>query len=248
MAAPPPGNFLIRNSARTLHKWLALFVGLQVLIWVVGGTVFALLPFEAWVKSGERVVKSIKPKADAPVRPLAEVAAAHAPLHSLELIGQGKTLYYRGTSLEGKKFLIDAATAKRVDPIDESTVRTLAAGMYAGTGTLRSVTLVERIERRMGLVDEMGGRVPAWRVTYDDRFSTRLYFDPASGEFLRARNDAWVLYDFFWRLHIMDYGGGEDFNNAFLRVLAPLALIFVLSGALLLFFVRFRRVAKHSRS
>ena len=68
--------------------------------------------------------------------------------------------------------------------------------MYAGTGTLRSVTLVERIERRMGLVDEMGGRVPAWRVTYDDRFSTRLYFDPASGEFLRARNDAWVLYDF----------------------------------------------------
>ena len=47
------------------------------------------------------------------------------------------------------------------------------------------------------------------------------------------RNDAWVFYDAMWRLHIMDYSDGDDFNNTLLRVLTPLALLFVLSGILL---------------
>jgi hypothetical protein len=51
-----------------------------------------------------------------------------------------------------------------------------------------------------------------------------------------------VLYDFFWRLHVMDYSAGEDFNNPVLRVavLAALALV-ITGGALLVLSVRRRR-------
>ena len=43
------------------------------------------------------------------------------------------------------------------------------------------------------------------------------------------------VLDFFFRLHVMDYAGGEDFNNTPLRVFAVCALAFALSGAVLTF-------------
>ena len=51
-----------------------------------------------------------------------------------------------------------------------------------------------------------------------------------SGELLTLRNDAWVIYDFFWRLHVMDYAGGEDFNNSPLRGASLAAIALVLTG------------------
>ena len=62
---------------------------------------------------------------------------------------------------------------------------------------------------------------------------TRLYFAGRSGELLAVRNDAWVVYDFFWRLHLMDYAGGEDFNNTLLRVSAVAVIGLVITGLVL---------------
>lgn len=98
-----------------------------------------------------------------------------------------------------------------------------------------SVSHVDRDARRAGIVLETGERHDLWRASFDDRLHTRFYFDGPSGEFLFVRNDAWVLYDFFFRLHVMDYAGGEDFNNPLLRVFAVLSLAFALSGAVLTF-------------
>jgi hypothetical protein len=39
------------------HRWLAWLVALQVAAWVIGGTLFAWLPFQDWVKSAESVSK-----------------------------------------------------------------------------------------------------------------------------------------------------------------------------------------------
>ena len=41
----------ITRAAWRLHRWLAYAVGLQVVIWVCGGLLFAWLPFKGWVKS-----------------------------------------------------------------------------------------------------------------------------------------------------------------------------------------------------
>jgi uncharacterized iron-regulated membrane protein len=86
-----------------------------------------------------------------------------------------------------------------------------------------------------------------WQARFDDPWRTRLYIDARSGEFLAARNEAWVWYDFFWRLHLMDYGGGEDFNNPLLRTAAPLALGLVLTGGVLTV-LALRRAARARRT
>ncbi len=236
----------LRQTSQWLHKWLALFVGIQVVLWMVGGVVFALVPFDAWVKSGEMVRKAPKPSEATPLYPLADIATRHAPLRSIELVGQGTQFYYRLTDAVGQKKLVNAIDGVPVPAPDEAGIRTLARQVYAGDAAIASVRWITTPEpRRLGLVDESQGKVNIWQVTFADRFNTRLYFSPA-GEFLRSRNDAWVLYDFFWRLHIMDYGDGEDFNNLFLRILSPLALVLVLSGVVLLFFTRFRALPRRT--
>lgn len=243
---PPAKTFKssLRILSRQLHKWLALIVGIQVLAWVLGGALFALMPFAAWVKSGDVLHKPVKPAEQPALRagalPLAEVAARHAPLLSLELIGQGRAIYYRATRPDGTKFLVDPRSGDVVGPLDEALVRRLATELYAGTASVTVVQRIDRAETRWGIVDEIHGKLPAWRVMYDDRFSTRLYFAADSGEFLRARNDTWVVFDFFWRLHIMDYGSGEDFNNGLMRIAAVLALVLVATGLVMLCFTRFR--------
>ena len=44
-------------SATTIriHRWLGWLIGLQVLVWVTGGVVFSLVPFNPWVMGGNTV-------------------------------------------------------------------------------------------------------------------------------------------------------------------------------------------------
>ena len=81
---------------------------------------------------------------------------------------------------------------------------------------------------------EVGPRRGLWRVRFDDRLGTRIYVDSRSGHCVAARNDAGVLYDFFWRLHVMDYSEGEDFNNPLLRAASLVAVALVVTGVVLL--------------
>lgn len=238
----------LRRVAQWLHKWLALLVGIQVVAWLLGGAIFALMPFDAWVKSAEIIRKAPKPTADTPLFPLADIAIRHAPLRSIELFGQGKNFYYRLTDPAGKKSLVDAVSGVPVTRPDESQIRRAAKDIYLGESQIGSVRLITKPEpKAMWLVDELHGKTDVWQANFTDRFNTRLYFSADSGEFIRVRNDAWVLYDFFWRLHIMDYGGGEDFNNIFMRILSPLALVLAGSGIVMLFFSQFRKRRRGAR-
>jgi hypothetical protein len=45
----------LASTTFRIHRWLSGLVGLQVLPWVIGGLVFSLLPFQAWVKAGDTV-------------------------------------------------------------------------------------------------------------------------------------------------------------------------------------------------
>ena len=105
-----------------------------------------------------------------------------------------------------------------------------AQSLYRGPGQLATVQQLAEVPRRLGLVREVGEKKDVWQARFDDALQTRLYVDARSGELLAVRTEAWVLYDFFWRLHVMDYSEGEDFNNPLLRAAAPLALGLVLTG------------------
>ena len=231
------------------HRWLAWLVAVQVALWVLGGLVFAWVPFQAWVKSADDVARpSLTLPADWTQRLAASPALPAAPLQSVSsamtALGPAWKLRHAG----GETWLL--ADGQAMPPPDEAAVRRYAATLYRGQGALQSVERLGEAPLRLLMVREVGERRGLWVVRFDDRLKTRLYFDGRSGEFITARNEAWVVYDFFWRLHVMDYHGGEDFNNTLLRVAALAAVALVGTGGVLLVLSgrrAWRRRQKHAQ-
>lgn len=214
------------------HRWLGYLVALQVLAWVAGGVLFAWLPFQGWVKSAEHVRK---PQAEWPAGWAQRLAAglpAELAVAGFQGVATASGPALRLKTASGERWF--DAQGRELAPPDEAAVRRFAAALYTGPGRLVAAQRRDRVPARLGIVQELHAHAPVWRVDFDDAWATRLYVDARSGELLAARNEAWVWYDFFWRLHVMDYAGGEDFNNPLLRAAAPLALALVLTGAVLL--------------
>lgn len=221
--------------ARTAHRWLAYVVAIQVLIWVVGGVLFAWLPFQPWVKAADFIRK---PEQTMPADWAQALATAQTPLQGAavqavaSVVGPDGALW-KLTRAGGEVTWL-RADGRPWQPAQAAAIERFARALYRGPGQpAGGAERLADVPARLGIVRETGGRGDLWRVTFDDAQRTRLYFDGRSGEFVTARTEAWVWYDLLWRLHIMDYGKGEDFNNKLLRAAAPIALLLAIAGAVL---------------
>ncbi len=213
------------------HRWLGYLVALQVLAWVLGGMLFAWLPFQAWVKGGDVLVK---PQQALPANWVEGLV--HLPRDKGALLGLQSVATAVGPALklryaQGEVWM--SAAGGVLPAADAVHVADYARTLYKGEGKLLGVTRLLEVPPRLGLVRELAERRDVWLARFDDRLQSRFYFDGRSGELLAVRNEAWVIYDFFWRLHLMDYRGGEDFNNILLRAAVLAALAFTLTGLVL---------------
>ena len=216
------------------HRWIGYVVALQVLAWMLGGLLFAWLPFQSWVKS-----------ADAVSRPVLALPADWAAVLAADLAGQPPPLAVQAVATaSGPAWRLRTATGEQwrsahggeLTAPDAAAVGRFATSLYKGGGRLSAVQRLTEAPLRLGIVREAGERRDLWLARFDDPLQTRLYVDGRSGELLAVRSEAWVVYDFFFRLHVMDYTGGEDFNNPLLRAAATFAIGLVLTGLVLLGF------------
>jgi len=106
---------------------------------------------------------------------------------------------------------------------------------YQGGGELKSI---QRIENATEETRKFS--MPTWQVSFDDDYSTALYFSADTGEYQGTRTDSWRLNDFFMMLHFMDYGQRGDFNH-WLIIFAAVALLFFASSGLLLVYSSFSK-------
>ena len=212
-----------------LHKWIALVVGVQVLFWVVGGLVMTAIPIER-VRSEHHLVKpAAAPLALGGLVSLETAAAAvgSAPAEAtLKTTARGPVWSLKAA--DGKEVAVDARTGRRLAPMTEAEARTLAARAYKGPG--------RPVEARFfaEAPAETGREGPLWRVDFDDAERTAFYLAPETGEVATRRSNLWRFYDFFWRLHILDFENGEDFNNPWVSGFAALTLPVVITGFILL--------------
>jgi uncharacterized iron-regulated membrane protein len=226
----------ITRLAGQFHKWLALLIGLQVILWVSGGLVMSALPLEQ--VRGEH---NIRPQPVRVLPPMDELI----PLSTI--LAETRTSLMRVTlrHLDGEPVyelhgagapprLVDARTGAALTPLDTGWAERLARADFAGEGEPVSIALRDET----GI--EYRGPHPVWQVIFDDGENTRLYISPDTGQILARRNDMWRVFDFFWMLHIMDYSERMDFNHPLLIGAAAVALIMTLSGVFLIF-TRFRR-------
>ncbi len=230
---------LLRLSTQ-LHKWVALAVGVQVLFWVAGGLVMTAIPIET-VRS-EHHVRPATPG------PLPEASLAFLPAAAAELGGISRAELKttpRGaawvlTPVRGEPVVLSAATGRPLAPMNGAEAARLAAAAYVGEGR------PGRARYLAAPPQETGRDTPLWRVDFDDRERTTFYVSPETGEVVTRRSAVWRIYDFFWRLHIMDLENGEDFNHPLLVAVTFLTLTMVITGFILLW-IRLRNDWIHWR-
>lgn len=222
-------------TLQKLHKWVALFVGIQLFLWCLSGLVFTLLDPKS--VSGELLASPpAKPTVTAEATltdPSAWMATyADRIVHEVSLRPFDGGWVYRIAHDGG----IELRQAKDGAPlvIDAERVRRLAREHYRGDGTLVGI----RYLAKPTLETREGGAT--WQAAFDDPAGTNLYFSADDGTMVAARTDAWRTFDFFWMLHTMDYAGRDNFNNPLVILVGSAALWIGITGMLLLFRV-FRR-------
>ncbi len=216
-------------AARKTHKWLGLFIGLQVVIWSLSGLYMTVVHIDTI--HGDHLVRPAPERsvvASSLADPIALLSAGAG--QSIRIAWLGESPIYV-ISRESREFAVDARTGARVPAPDEAAIRRIAQSHYAGSEPIASVKLITNIP------GEIRGRTPPlWRVEFAHWNKPTFYLSPVSGELLSRRHELWRIFDFVWMLHIMDYDERENVNNMLLRIFTWSAVLMALSGAWLLLY------------
>ena len=222
--------------SRTLHKWLALIIGVPLVLWTISG--FYMVVVDLDFIHGDPLVRNLRvPLGNAPSIPFGDVAQRYTNVTQVELraLPGFDAPVYEVTTTSGK-ILVDAATGRQLSPLADAHIRDLARQYYAGKGKLAAVTLIERDAP----LEIQSRPLPLWRADFDDWLETSLYVHPDTGALVTRRHRFWRWFDFLWMFHILDFETRTDMNNILLRTATVAGLITVLSGCCLLYF-SFRR-------
>ena len=219
-----------------IHKWIALIVGLQIVLWIAGGLVMSAIPIE--IVRGEHKIEERSPvllntETLLPIAGAAEKIGSSA----VESAALGEMLgkpVWRIVNENSEAVIVDAQTGEVLSPLNETLARQIAEYDYNGEA---ASTSVEQLEEPPTEYNKPG---PVWRVEFDDQDKTTIYVDPSLGEVTARRSETWRFFDFFWKLHVMDYDDGADFNHPLLITAAGMAVFVSLSGFILLL-IKMRR-------
>jgi uncharacterized iron-regulated membrane protein len=213
--------------ARRLHKWLALVVGLQALIWTLSGMYMVAVHID--YIHGDHLVRAPDERPFDTTGLLAPTAVTKG-LKSVQSVRLTRLLdtpaYVVETELGPKLF--DAEAGKKLT-IDEPIVRELARRRMAQD---RDIVKIELIEKSP--LEVQGRKPPLWRVDFEGWDKPAFYYSPVTGELLSRRHEAWRVFDFMWMLHIMDYDDRQNMNNWLLRPMTWLVALMAFTGAWLL--------------
>jgi len=218
--------------AYKLHKWLGLFIGLQILIWLSTGLYMVVVNLD--FIHGDPLVKNMQQVITVPTAADTGIADLYTRFPTVRNIGLrsvlGKTFYTLSTP--ENRYLVDPATGDVVSPLGEQSAREIAEFHFNGDGPVIAATLISSDPPR-----EIGPRrLPLWRIDFDDRYSTTFYIDPLNGRLVTRRHQYWRIFDFLWMLHIMDYVNRDDAHNLLLKTAQITGLTFALTGFWLLYF------------
>jgi len=217
--------------SRKIHKWFALFLGIQLVLWALSG--FYMVVVDIDIIHGDMLVKNVQQSVshdDVAHIPLEQVAVRYADARTITLKMVMDRPVYQITGDES--YLADAKSGDLLSPLDAQTATQIASYHYAGEGTVRHVELLES-----NPPTELQARLlPLWRVDFDDVWNSSFYIDPYTGEFTTRRHTLWRVFDFLWMLHVMDYDERSDINNTILRVVSVLGTGLGFAGIWLLFY------------
>jgi len=213
-----------RKTTYLVHRWVGLFISLQLLAWSAGGFVFSILDID-----------EVHGDAEARMRQSGAISVdLFPPLmrdsfreHGIENIGTA-TLIDRGLGPFWEILGPDenwigraALTGELTGLITQDQAQEIALDDFLPDAPVERVRLIEEDPPS----EYRGGRLPAYQVLMDHPKQTQIYIDATNGKIMARRNKSWRIFDFFWMLHTMDYTGRDNFNHPLLTIASVLAVI-----------------------
>ena len=198
-----------KKFIRTFHRYLSIFVSIQLLLWTISGIYFAYNKIE--LVRGEQYRLPV----DVEYRIFDRLGVS-----IIEKNDNGNKTYE--TYPDGAK----------VEPITKD-----EALLIASKKTSLNPTDGILINETYKGAEFRGRDLPIFKVQTDTEDNINIYINPLTGDISAIRSDSWRLWDLFWALHIMDYQDRDNINNLLLKILSILALMTSISG-IVLFFIK----------
>jgi hypothetical protein len=228
--------FWLRKS----HRYLAVFIGIQLLLWTVSGLYFSWNHITKvrgeHLRSAPAVVDLRGAAFISPSVALEHLAARTPGLERVTAVSvrmlAGRPVYEIAYQAGGARrhALADAITGEPRPPLGEREAVDIARADFSAEAEVAAVARITEVAQDS---EYRGGDLPAYRVTFDHPTETSVYVSEQRGVVTARRNGTWRTFDFLWMFHIMDYETRDDINNILLQVLSILGLITVVSGYVL---------------
>ena len=210
-----------------VHKWLAVFVGLQALFWMATGAIMSYLKLEH-VRSEHVISREPAPLSSNAALPAWASNGGDLVSVTTKMVNARPMVELR--RLDGTASLHDPSTGGLLSPLSRETAEAIAWRAWSGPKTY--IEVVTPVAKPVGT--EFSGPFPAWQVQIGDPDATRLYIDASNGALLAARSDTWRFFDFIWGLHIMDWNERHQINSWWLLLFGIGGTIIAVSGFVLL--------------
>ena len=198
----------LKKFTRNLHRYLSIFVSIQLLLWTISGIYFAYNKIELVRGEQYRLPKNVEYR-----------IFDRLGISIIETIEYGEKSYK--TYPDGN--LIKPLTKEE------------AIKITAQKTTLNPLEVSLITELYPGA--EYRGSLPVYKVKTDTKDDINVYVGYMTGDIGSIRSDSWRIWDLMWSLHIMDYRERDNINNILLQILSILALVTSISG-ITLFFVK----------
>lgn len=217
---------------RTIHQWLSLIVGIQLLIWLVTGLYFNLMDTQKASGNALRtnVAHQVKtnPTSLYPISQLGGKPPLEINLMWILNHPYYHLVYHKGHHGYQKQSsaLFDAQTGIKVS-LTAKQIMQIAKASYTGNGKLSKPTL-----QQAPFDDYIQQQNSMWQVTAADELKTAIYLDGVTGKVIRHSNDDKRLKDLMMKLHFMDYSNSGGFNHWLIIIFAIATLLLSLTGAI----------------
>jgi len=213
-------HFIIRKT----HRYLGLFIGIQFLLWSVGGLYFSWTNID---KIHGDHFRNMNPEpATIPLSTFKHLPDSSLQIRSLEIRDINQTTYL----WINDELLINAQTGQTKDSVSKEEALAIASKHILPEFQVKEINYVSKVEKHH---EYRGLPLPVWAISYTGDHNLKAYVDVKGGKFQRVRYDSWRIFDFLWMLHVMDYDGRDDINNWVLRIFSILGICSILSGFLL---------------
>ncbi|WP_240913878.1 hypothetical protein [Sphingomonas sp. HDW15A] len=165
--------------ARKSHKWVGLFIGVQVVIWSLSGLYMTVVHIDTI--HGDHLVRTLPQKYAFPADltdPLTVVAANRGQSVRLAWVRNQPAYVVKQDTGE---IIVDARTGQPVAPPTEAEIRSIAKQIYTGSEPIASISLIRQIPGEI-----RGRKPPLWRVEFDHWNKPTFYLSPTTGSWFPA--------------------------------------------------------------